>query len=234
MSKFQAKAVPPNQITPAWRSTVKRKSAIFLLLLAAAACACAKPKHPSLPQVFESAKTVHVETHDARDITDISLDHATRNAILDVQDGIEDWGRYSLSRDRSDADLIVVIYKGRLTRDSGNRIPFGTPRNTNGPIGSGPIGSSPIGSGPIGAGPNQNPGDASQGPNGSTSPDGLNQEKDELKVYTLDARGKLKNLLWHSEQVHGLNTPNLILLQQLESEIDEAYPKPRATSQPNP
>ena len=83
-------------------------------------------------------------------------------------------------------------------------------------------------------GPIQNPSDASQGPNGSTSPDGLYQEKDELRVYTLDPSGELKKLVWHNEQAHGLDSRNPILLQQLEREIDKAYPNKPASSQPGP
>jgi hypothetical protein len=198
---------------------MKHKPRIFLVLLVAAGFASAKPKHPSLPEVFETAKTVHVETLDTRDITDISLDPETRNAILDVQDAIQDWGRYSLSRSRRDADLIFVIYKGRLTRDPNDTPTLGIPRSSNSPISHSPI---------------QNPADASQGPNSSNSPDGFDRERDELKVYSLDANGKLKNLLWHNEQVRGFDAPNLILLQQLEREIDKAYPNPPATSQSNP
>ena len=197
-----------------------RKSAVFLMLLAAAGFASGKPKHPSLPEIFETAKTVHVEDRDARDITDISLDPQTRNSILDVQDAIQVWGRYALSRSRREADLILIVYKGRLRRDPNNGIAtLGTPRTSNGPISHNPT---------------QNPAGASQSSNDGTLNDGFTQEKDELKVYTLDPNGKLKNLLWHNEQVRGLDTPNLILLQQLELEIDKAYPVPPTTKQSVP
>lgn len=93
---------------------MKRKTAIFLVLFTVVGFASAKPKRPSLPEVFETAKSVHIETSDARDITDISLDPKIRNTILNLQDEIQIWGRYSLSRSRRDADLILVIYKGRL------------------------------------------------------------------------------------------------------------------------
>jgi hypothetical protein len=194
---------------------MKRKSTLCIMLLAAAGFAFAKAKHPSLPEVFETAKTVHVEAADARDITDISLDPETRNAILDVQDAIQSWGRYSLSRSRHEADLILVIYKGRLTRDANSVTIPSPPHSTNNPVSAGPI---------------QNPADASQATNGEASPDGSYQERDELKVYTLDANGKLKKLLWRNEQVHGLDPRSLLLVQQLEREIDKAYPNPPATS----
>jgi hypothetical protein len=198
---------------------MKRESVVFLMLLVVAGFATAKPKHHGLPEVFETAKTVHVETLDARDITDISVGRQTRNAILDVQDAIQDWGRYSLSRSRHEADLILVIYKGRL-RSNPNETPTPTiPRSSNSPANRSPI---------------QNPADTSEGSNGSSSPDGLDLEKDELKVYTLDPNGKLKNILWHNESARGLDAPKLVLLKQLEHEIDRTYPHPPATSQSNP
>jgi hypothetical protein len=201
------------------RDNMERKSVVFLMLLVVAGFASAKPKHHVLPEVFETAKTVHVETIDERDITDISVDRQTRNAILDVQDGIQDWGRYTLSRSRYEADLIVVIYKGRVRSNPNQTRPLTIPLSSNNPANRNPA---------------QDPADASEGSNGSSSPDGLDLEKDELKVYALGSDGKLKDLLWHNESERGLDAPNLILLKQLEHEIDRTYPHPPATSQSNP
>ena len=92
----------------------------------------------------------------------------------------------------------------------------------------------PFASYPPGPGPIQNPADASQATNGDASPDGFYQERDELKVYTLDANGKLKKLLWRNEQVNGLDSRSLLLVQQLEREIDKAYPNPPPSSQSAP
>lgn len=198
---------------------MERKSVILLMLLVVAGFASAKPKHHGLPEVFETAKTVHVETLDERDITDISVDRQTRNAILDVQDAIQDWGRYSLSRSRHEADLILVIYKGRFRSNPNETPTLTSPRSSNSPASRSPI---------------QDPADASEGSNRSSSTDGLDVEKDELKVYTLGPNGKLKDLLWHNESARGLDAPNLMLLKQLEREIDRTYPHPPATSQSNP
>ncbi|MGD0631700.1 MAG: hypothetical protein ABR987_20410 [Terracidiphilus sp.] len=101
---------------------MRRNLPAFVLLLAitGSAPATAKPKKPSAPEAFETAHTVFVEARDDHDITDIWLDPDDRKAILDVQDGIQDWGRYTLSRSRRDADLILVVYKGRVVRDQSN------------------------------------------------------------------------------------------------------------------
>jgi hypothetical protein len=199
------------------RQIMKHKLAFLLLLIATTTVGHAqnKPKkHPGLPEAFENAHTVFVETREG-DITDITLDPQDRTAILDIQDGIQDWGRYSLSRSRIDADLIILIRKGRLQRDRPNsRFPASSPNSTHPPI--------------------QDPADASQGSESNRSNDGFTQEKDELQVYTLQSNGKLKGPIWHSEEVRGLDSPNLLLLQRLKIEVEKAYPKPSPNQQPAP
>jgi hypothetical protein len=197
---------------------MRRNLPAFVLLLAIAGSvpATAKPKKPSVPEAFETAHTVFVEARDAHDITDISLDPDDRKAILDVQGGIQDWGRYTLSRSRRDADLILVVYKGRVVRDQPNSGALGGPRL--------PVGRPPI----------QDPSDASQnGANGS-SPDGLTEEKDQLWIYTIQSDGKLMGPIWRSEQERGLNGPDVLLLRRLKDEVEKAYPSAPAMRQPTP
>ncbi|WP_263352662.1 hypothetical protein [Acidicapsa acidisoli] len=197
---------------------MRRNSAVLLLLLVFAGLdsATAKSKKPSLPEAFETAHTVFVETRDGVDITDIRLDPDDRNAILDVQDGIQDWGRYTLSRSRRDADLILVVYKGRIVRDQPNSATPGTLRI--------PGGHSPI----------QDPADASQSGTGNPSPDGLREEKDQLWVYTIQSDGKLKGPIWRSEQERGLSGPNVMLLRRLKDEVEKSYPNAPPKPQPTP
>jgi hypothetical protein len=197
---------------------MRRNLPVFALLLAIAgsAPAVAKPRKPFLPEAFETAHTVFVETRDGVDITDIRLDPDNRNAILDVQDGIQDWGRYTLSRSRRDANLILVVYKGRVVRDQPNS---GTPGTLRIPVSHSPI---------------QDPSDASQSGTNTNSPDGLTQEKDELRVYTIQSDGKLKGPIWRSEQERGLSGPNALLLRRLKDEVEKAYPSPPAKPQSTP
>jgi hypothetical protein len=200
------------------QSTIKRHLALLSLLIAVLGLASApakSKKHPSLPDAFETAHTVFVESRDG-DITDLKLPPEDRTAILDMQDAVQDWGRYSLSRSRIDADLILVLHKGRVWRDQSN---------TTNPVGQHPSSShTPI----------QDPADASQSPGSNGSPDGLTHEKDELRVYTIQPDGKLKGPIWIDEQERGLNAPSLFLLQRLKSEIEKAYPAAPANKQPNP
>ena len=197
---------------------MRRNFPAFALLLAIAgsAPATAKPKKPSVPEAFEAAHTVFVEARDAHDITDIWLDPDDRNAILDVQDGIQDWGRYTLSRSRRAADLILVVYKGRVVRDQPNSAAPGSLRL--------PVGHSPI----------QDPSDASQSGTHTGSPNGLTREKDQLWVYTIQSDGKLKGPIWRDEQELGLNGPNVLLLRRLKDEVEKAYPNAPAKQQTTP
>lgn len=191
-------------------------SFVLLLAITGSAPATAKPKKPSVPEAFETAHTVFVEAREDHDITDIWLDPDDRKAILDVQDGIQDWGRYTLSRSRRDADLILVVYKGREVPDQPNPAAPGSLHR--------PVGNSPI----------RDPSDASQSGTSPGSPDGLTQEKDQLWVYTIQSDGKLKGPIWHSEQERGLNGPNVLLLRRLRDEVERAYPSAPAQQQPTP
>jgi len=197
---------------------MRRTLPVLLLftVLAGSGTATAKPKKPSLSEAFETARTVFIETRDGRSILDLSLDQEERNAILDMQDAVQDWGRYSLSRSRRDADLILVLYKGRLRRDQPNLPATGGLRA--------PIGHSPV----------QDPSDASQSGTTNNSPDGLTQEKDELRVYTIQSDGKLKGPIWRGELERGLTGPNPLLLRRLKDEVEKSYPAQPAKPQSTP
>jgi hypothetical protein len=197
---------------------MKRNLAVLSLLIATIGLGVTQAKskkHSNLPEAFESAHTVFVETRDG-DITDLKLDPEERTAILDIQEAIQNWGRYTLSRSRIDADLILVLRKGRVWRDQSNTsIPGGPHPST---------GHTPI----------QNPADASQGPGNNGSPDGLTREKDELRVYTIQSDGKLKGPLWSDEQDRGLDSPSILLFQRLKIDIEKAYPAAPANKQSTP
>lgn len=169
-------------------------------------------KHSSLPAVFATAHSVFVECPGG-DITDIHLDRGDRDAILNVQDGVEDWGRYTLSRSRLDADLIVVVRKGRLTRET-----------------SGPASSSPISVGH----PQTSIPDASNGPGSVNNPNGPTWEKDQLQVYTLQPNGKLNGPIWSRELVGGLDNPPLLLLKILRDDVEKTFPASPAKSPAHP
>jgi hypothetical protein len=199
---------------------MKLKLALISLLMAAVGLGSAQAKdkkHANLPEAFQTAHTIFVESREG-DITDLKLDSDDRRAILDMQDAVQNWGRYTLSRSRIDADLILVVHKGRVMRDpsSSNTSPLASPR------------TSPAHT------PIRDPADASQGPNNNDSPDGLTREKDELRVYTIQPNGKLKGPLWSDELDRGLNSPNILLLQRLKVDVEKAYPAAPPNKQPTP
>jgi hypothetical protein len=196
---------------------MRRKLPLFLLLVtvAASGSAFAKSKKPSVSEAFQTAHTIFVESRDG-DITDLRLEPDDRKAILDMQDGIHDWGRYTLSRSRIDADLILVVHKGRLLRDPSSAGNLGSPRVSPSHV------------------PIHDPADASQGTNDNGSPDGLTREKDELRVYTIQPNGKLKGPIWSDEVDRGLNSPNILLLQRLKIYVEKAYPAVPPNKQPTP
>jgi hypothetical protein len=183
-------------------------AALFLVLTLGFDSAHAKK--PSIPEEFQTAKTVFVETQGG-DITNLRLDPDDRNAILDTQEGVEAWGRYALSRSRYDADLIFVVTKGHPQRDTpSSGFPASTSRT--------PQTRSSI--------PDSS--DASQrSPNDPTT-DALKLEQDQLQVYLLQSNHKLKGPIWRGQLPRGLDSPARLLLQRLKSDVEKAYPNPPA------
>ncbi len=93
---------------------MKSTGLLLLVLLPTLAFAQSqnKKKH-SIPAVFDNAHYVWVESTDG-DIFTPGLLPADRHAIVDVQNALRNWGRYVLTPDRSDAELIFVVRTGRI------------------------------------------------------------------------------------------------------------------------
>lgn len=83
------------------------------LALIAFSLAYGKPKKPEVPAVFQNARYIYVESTDG-DVFKPGLFPEDRQAIYDVEDSLRKWKRYLLTTNRSDAELIFVIRKGRL------------------------------------------------------------------------------------------------------------------------
>ena len=83
------------------------------------------------PKQIVAAKYVLVTTYFGDNLADPSVPPADRQAVVDVQDAIQDWGRYTLVYERKNAELIFLVRKGRTaeTRD-GIRIHTGSSQPT--------------------------------------------------------------------------------------------------------
>jgi hypothetical protein len=161
-----------------------------------------KKKH-SVPAVFNTARYVWVESMDG-DLFTPGLLPADRNAIVDVQNALRDWGRYVLTADRSNAELIFVVRTGRIAEAKvGGSV--GTPN-------SGPLG-------------NPNPGQQ-QHPTGTGVMLGgeAGPPDDLLKVVMTNSEGP-GNQVWLRTEEDGLASPGIPLFHQLKAAVDHDYPR---------
>lgn len=120
---------------------------------------------------------------------------------------MRDWGRYVLTIDRNQAELIFVVRTGRVAEAKlggsvgvGDRNPMGAPGQQR-PIGTGVM---------LGA---------AAGP-----PDDL------LRVCLPNGSRTLDSPIWTRSEKDGLAGPEVPLLQQLKKAVEHDYPP--ATSQP--
>ena len=92
------------------------KAIALLLLFPAALLLQAKDKKKTIvPAVFGQARYVYVEAVDGREF-DPNLYPEDREAIADVRDALADWNRYTLTTEREQADLVIVVRKGDARR----------------------------------------------------------------------------------------------------------------------
>jgi hypothetical protein len=189
---------------------------LLLVLVPALVAVHAKPKRPdTLPAVFQNAKYVYVQAVDG-DQFDPRLNPDDRQAIANVQSALSDWKRYALVIRRDQADLIIVVRKGRLAE---GRVGVGVGTRTQGTPNSRPGGQVP------GAGGT----DVGVGIGGEVgSPDDL------FVVYESSPNDALGIQLWMRMQADGLSGKNPILFKQLKDAVEKAYPtqQPSQTKKP--
>ncbi len=161
-----------------------------------------KKKH-SVPAVFNNARYVWVESTDG-DIFTPGLLPADRRAIVDVQHALREWGRYVVTADRQEAELIFVVRTGRIAE---------------GKIG-GSVGAP--NSGPVG---NPNPAQQ-QHPMGTDVMFGgdVGSPDDLLKVVMTNSEGRGIEVWFRTEDA-GLASPDVPLFRQLKAAVDHDYPR---------
>lgn len=93
------------------------RRAFFLLLavslVATVALSQKKKKKSPVPGIILQARYVMVTTFNGNDLS-TSVHSQDRNAMVAVEDAIREWGRYALTYREENADLIMVVRKGRL------------------------------------------------------------------------------------------------------------------------
>ncbi len=99
---------------------------IFLLLFPTLLCA----KDPgTLPKQVVHARYVLVTTYFGENLANARISPEDRQAVIDVQEAIRKWGRYTLVYEKENADLILLVRKGRLaTAQEGAGIHIGSTR----------------------------------------------------------------------------------------------------------
>jgi hypothetical protein len=192
---------------------------VALALALAAPLALAKDKKKKdVPAILNTARFVYVEAEDG-DIMNPRLFPEDRNAIADVQDELKEWNHYAVTLNQSEAELVVVVRKGRLV---------GAQAHGGVGIGNGPeiSGSYPGSRNP--ADPNNRGGGISTEMGGRAE---VGPPEDMLRVYTVKPDGSRGALLWTGAMQDGLSAPQVLLVKQLKQQVEHAYP-PQTASQP--
>lgn len=91
-----------------------RRRALPLLLLCGSAAIAFGQSYQPLPKLVVHAHYVLVTTNTGDDLTNPHVMPDDRQAVLNVQNAIKKWGRYALAYREKDADLILLVRKGRV------------------------------------------------------------------------------------------------------------------------
>lgn len=164
---------------------------ITLLSVGFAWAQAAKSKD-TLPPILLSSHFVYVEALDG-DQFDPHVIPDDRQAIVNVQQAIQNWKRYIITIKRNDAELIVVVRKGRIASVQPG-VGIGGGSRTGGRPDAVKVGAS----GDVG------------------SPNDL------LEVCILNLDGSRTGPIWTRSMKDGLGPPNIPLFQQLKQAVDAA------------
>ena len=101
-------------------------ASLFFALVLIASLVVARDK-PIIPKLIVNARFVLVTTYHGNDPANVRIMPEDRQAVTDVQNAIEKWGKYTVVYEASNADLIIVIRKGRIAEGtSGVRVHVGS------------------------------------------------------------------------------------------------------------
>jgi hypothetical protein len=169
-----------------------RRSRYLILPLLLTSLLCAKEK--IFPKLIVNARYVMVTTYFGNEPADTRIMPSDRRAVADVEAAIQKWGRYTLAHNREDAELIIVVRKGRYVEAlAGVHIHGGTDQ-----------------------------------PSPTVSPEvnaDAGDPQDMVAVYDASL-GTDTSPLWRDRQRGGLEPPDMKLIQELRTKVEDAAKKP--------
>ena len=179
---------------------------IGVLVTSVASAQTPSNKQEQVPTaILLNSRYVYVEAWDG-DIFNPHLLPEDRKAIVDVQNALQDWNRYLVTVKRREAEILVVVRKGRIV-------------SVNGSVGGN------VGSGPGESGPHDELGSnqpkAEGGDRAGVGPEVAGRD-DLFFVYLVNEDGSLVGPIWIHHQKDGLNTPGIPLFQQFKEFLDAA------------
>jgi hypothetical protein len=192
---------------------------LLLVLLPNVAFAQHKTKKPIVPAVFNHARYVYVEAVDGQEF-DPRLNPDDLQAIANVRDALGQWNRYALTTRREDADIVIVVCKGRAVEARAGVI-----------IGSGPASGS--GTGPQGNPSPGQPGGQSGTGFGTVGGGELGTPDDLFEVCQLNPDDTMSTPIWMRTFPDGLDRPRVMLFEQFKNAVDKAYPTQPANQTAN-
>ena len=171
---------------------VKNSRSLLTVLLLVSPLLFAKDK--VFPKLIVNARYVVITDDLGRLQTDTRLMPSDRRAMADVETALQKWGRYTLAHRLEDADLVIVVRKGRYAEAlAGVRIHGGSGE-----------------------------------PGASIHPDvqgDAGDPQDMIAVYDA-SHGVDSSALWRSRQRDGLKPPDMELIKELRTTVENAAKQP--------
>lgn len=178
-------------------------------------------KKPKVAEAINQAHTVYVQAADGEE-TKPGLSRQDMQAIANVRTLLRGWGRYTVTNERSKADLIFVVRTavgGGMNNSGGPAMGRGTQGNGTG-VGAGGSDMPAPQSG------QQFPGQGRDSINSDDNPFNI----DHLDVCQLKPNGKLTGALWSRSMDGGLTPPRILLFAQFKDDVEKAFPAPVAAA----
>jgi len=195
-------------------AAIVRLLAVVLLSTVAVAQQAFKP----LPKFVVHAKYVLVTTQSGYEPSDPRILPEDRQALMTVREAIQEWGLYDLAYQPKDADLVILVRKGRYANvrptarvNTGSSYPDANPK------------TNPNFDASTHANVNRATNTAANSGTGVT-PDvqaDVGDPRDMLVLYDKHYGTGSSTPLWRAFAANGLDTPDVPLVQQLRAAVEQ-------------